>query len=302
MLLVNSKLSKISVIPCADALVDNTVQFTPTPTDYDENDIIRTTNFTTRLYGSANESDILLILPQNKTLIVLNYSNPALRGMSYCACVDATGNLVYGYVFRSTLSNPTPYENPPSNTAIVYAENVKLYSLPSLKSDEIYSFSKDESVSLLPFCSYFDGKNSWYRAKVNNQTVGYVPAYSVSVHNFIPDAPRPQYNASVRSYDNSIFVVCFAKNEDGTFTQIADEILYTGTQIEVIGTFDASQKYTQIKYFDEKLGTLTCYIESVYIEYNSISVVQIVAICVAIATAILMIALLIRAYTKRRKI
>ena len=301
-LLVNSSANTVSFVLGETVGVDNTVPFTPTPTDYDEIDVIRSTVCNTYLYGSANESDILLQLPQNKTLLVLNYAIPAMNGMSYCACVDATGNLVFGFVFRSALSVPSEYLDPPSQSAIVYADNVNLYRLPSLNSDTLYSFSQDETLMLLPFCTYSDGVNLWYRAQANDGTVGYVPTYSVSVHNFIPNAPRPQYNAKIRSFNNSLFAICYEKLPDGTFVPISTEILLNDTQIEIVGEFDASVKYTQIKYFDSKLGTLTCYIETIYIEYNTISIVQIVAITVAIITAILMFALLLRVYLKRRKI
>lgn len=58
----------------------------------------------------------------------------------------------------------------------------------------------------------------------------------------------------------------------------------------------------KIKYFDEKLGTSECYVETIYIDYNNISVVQIIAIALAVITFILLIIMLVRLYMKKRKL
>ena len=69
-----------------------------------------------------------------------------------------------------------------------------------------------------------------------------------------------------------------------------------------MGAFDTSEKYTEIKYFDERLGTCTCYVETVYIDYNNISVVQIIAIVLAAVTFILLVILVVRLYMRNRKL
>lgn len=89
---------------------------------------------------------------------------------------------------------------------------------------------------------------------------------------------------------------------DGKYEEIENSFLLTGTKIEVVGAFDTSEKYTEIKYFDERLGTCTCFVETVYIDYNNISVVQIIAIVLAAVTFILLVILVVRLYMRNRKL
>ena len=96
--------------------------------------------------------------------------------------------------------------------------------------------------------------------------------------------------------------MCIRDSADGSYSEIEQSFLLTGTKVEVVGAFDTSEKYTQIKYFDDRLGTCSCYVETVYIDYNNVSVVQIVAIIIAVITAILLVLLLVRIYMKKRKI
>ena len=63
--------------------------------------------------------------------------------------------------------------------------------------------------------------------------------------------------------------------------------LATGTRIEVVGAFDTSKQYTQVKYLDAELGTLTCYVPTEYVKYNGVNVVPIVAVVVIAITLVL---------------
>ncbi len=280
----------------------------PDEADYDEN-IIRTTLRPCSLFGSLNESNVELSLAKNKSIIVLKYD--ATTSFAYCASEDLTGNLVYGFVFRSALSDALEYRTPPADEGTIYTENTFLFSLPSLSAptvktngadgDSDVSFDRGDKVELLDFADYSSGKTRWY--KVNfNETTGYVPSNSVSIRNFIPGDARPQYNAKIISYKGSTHAPVYLINSEGEYEQILGDYLKTGTQVEILDSFDESEKYAEIKYFDENLGTLTCFVEIVYLEYNSITLLQTIAIIVAILTFVLLVFLLVRLYMKNRKL
>ena len=156
----------------------------------------------------------------------------------------------------------------------------------------------------MPFTDYTSSGTRWYRVVTDddNASYGYIPVSAVSVRGFVPDGARPQYNAVIKSYNGSVGAKTYSLNADGSYSEIKQSFLLTGTKVEVVGAFDTSEKYTQIKYFDDRLGTCSCYVETVYIDYNNVSVVQIVAIIIAVITAILLVLLLVRIYMKKRKI
>ncbi len=280
----------------------------PTESEYDEN-IIRTTLRACFLYGSLNESDIQLSLPKNKSIIVLKYD--ATNSLAYCASEDLTGKITYGFVFRSALSDALEYKKPPAEEGTIYTENTYLYSLPSLTAPTVKTdidgtetdilFKRGDKIEMLAFADYSTAKTRWYKVKID-ETTGYVPSNSVSIRNFIPGDARPQYNAKIISYKGSTHAPIYILNADGEYEQTLGDYLETGTQVEILDSFDESEKYAEIKYFDEELGTLTCYVETVYLEYNSITLLQTIAIIVAILTFVLLVFLLIRLYMKNRKL
>ena len=126
-------------------------------------------------------------------------------------------------------------------------------SLPSLNAEKTReNLPKDTMVSLLNFADYVSAGTRWYFAQLEDGTRGYIPASAVSVRNFIPDGIRPQYNAVIKSYNGSVGAKVYALT-DGNYEEIENSFLLTGTKIEVVGAFDTSEKYTEIKYFDERL-------------------------------------------------
>lgn len=303
LLICHKRTSQVKFFDGATIGITDTPNYVPTPNTYDNESIVRTLIYDGYLYPAFNETAPIMRVTKNTKVLVLKYEIPSHSGIAYCATENITGELVQGYLFKSSLSAPDVYRQPPENTAVVYASGVSLYSLPSLSSQKIKALPVGENITLMTFASYssIDG-NEWYRAQHSDGTVGYVPADSVSIRNFIPGDIRPQYNGEIISYNGSIYAPAYVKTDDGNMVRLGEEMLFTGDKVEIIGNFDTSQKWTQIKYFDEELGTLTCYVETVFLKYNSVSVVQIVAIVVAVVTFILLVLLLIRMYLRHRKI
>ncbi|MBO5214748.1 MAG: hypothetical protein J6B79_00985 [Clostridia bacterium] len=303
LLVCHKRVSQVEVYEGESVGITDTPNYIPTPEVYDGESIVRTLLYDGYLYPAINETAPVMRVSKNTKVLVLKYDIPSHAGVAYCATENLTGELTYGYLFKSSLSAPDVYRQPPENSAVVYASGVSMYFLPSLSAEKIKALPVGENITLMTFALYssIDG-NEWYRAQHSDGTTGYVPSDSVSIRNFIPGDIRPQYNGEIISYNGSIYAPAYIQADDGSMVRLGEEMLFTGDKVEIIGNFDTSQKWTQIKYFDEELGTLTCYVETVFLKYNSVSVVQIVAIVVAVVTFILLVLLLIRMYLRHRKI
>ena len=138
----------------------------------------------------------------------------------------------------------------------------------------------------------------WYRVLLDGDCDGYVLGTNISLNSYEPVFIRPAVNAEIISYKDSTFATGYAL-EDGKYVPIAQ--LPTGTKVEVIGAYDSSSKYTQVKFLDPDLGTLTCYVETVYLQYNGVNIVLFVAILVIIITVILAAIIIARTMRSKRE-
>lgn len=204
----------------------------------------------------------------------------------------ATGELVTGYVYKGALSEPLPYAEPPAKVCTVYSNATPVYKWPSRGAKKLSGgFSAVERNTVFDMLDFVDSyrddyDNLWYRVAINETYEGYILAANLSLNGYEPNFIRPAYNAEIISYNGSKFAPTYAKNENGEYTPLS-ATLPTGTKVEVVGTFDTSLPYTQIKYLDPDFGTLTCYVETVYIDYGGVNIVLIVAVVVIIITVIL---------------
>lgn len=299
--------SRVLIYDGGEAKVDLSVGSTPEIRPYDEENIIRNAIGSCFIYGTPNETDALTHVSAGTALVVAKYDVPGFPDYAYAYYEDKiTGKLVRGFAFRSNLSEPVGYTDPPAENGYVYSDGNTIYDMPSFGADVAWkSVPKNTVLKLLPFTDYTAGNTRWYRVTAERDgeiVTGYIPVGAVSVRGFVPDSVRPQYNAVIKSYNGSIGAKTYYLTDDGNYVEIEESFLLTGTKVEVVGAFDTSEKYTAIKYFDDRLGTCSCYVETVYIDYNNISVVQIVAIVIAVITAILLAVLLVRIYMKKRKI
>lgn len=302
LIVTDSALSTVTVIPASECGVTVNADI-PVVKPFDEQNLIRLIKTDCNVYSSLTESEIVYSLSAGQTVMTAKYDLAENANFSYICVEDViTKKLVCGFVFKSCIGEAAQYADPPASTGIVYSEGKNLYALPSLNAEKIReNLPKDTRISLLSFADYECAGIRWYFAQLEDGTRGYIPASAVSVRNFIPDGIRPQYNAVIKSYEGSVGAKAYALT-DGKYEEIENSFLLTGTKIEVVGAFDTSEKYTEIKYFDERLGTCTCFVETVYIDYNNISVVQIIAIVLAAVTFILLVILVVRLYMRNRKL
>lgn len=303
LIITDAKTSRIRFIGAKDAGVVMQISAQPELKPYDEENVIRSALNACGLYSSLNETEITSRVPAGALLIAAKYNVAEDANFSYVFYEDPlTKAFTGGFVFKSNLSEPLAAVDPPAASGVLYASSANLYELPSLQSEKLKEgLAKNTEVSLLPFADYNVTGTDWYRVRLSDGTHGYLPAKSVSVRHFIPDAVRPQYNAEIISVKESVGAQAYYE-KDGEYIPIDDAFLLVGTKVEVVGAFDTSEKYTKIRYFDEKLGTCECYAETIYIDYNNISVVQIIAIVLAVITFILLVIMLLRLYMKKRKL
>lgn len=203
-----------------------------------------------------------------------------------------SGKLIQGYVYKDALSEPLPYDAPPSEVATVFNAATPVYKYPSRNAKTVLGFgavNSNTEYKMLDFVpSYRDDYGYlWYRIELDVRGAryeGYILAINISTMSYEPVFIRPSYDAHIISYEGSAYAPGYSL-EDGVYTQIAE--LPTGTEVEIIGAFDTSTKYTQVKYLDPERGTLTCYVETVYIEYDGVNIVLLVAVIVIVVTVIL---------------
>lgn len=286
-----------------------------TPRIYDgENDarIIRTTLYTVEVFEKPMESPSVYTIAAGRKVIVPEYDIADAQEFSLILIDDldpSEGDLIQGYVYKDALSEPLVYDEPPASVGAVYAGATPVYMWPSRKAKTVKGYSAIEQnteLGVLSFVkSYRDEYDiAWYRVSFgdNGQYDGYIMANSLSLMGYDPHLIRPAYDAEIISYKNSAFAQTY-RLENGDMVAIEGLTLPTGTQVEIVGKFDSSEPYTEVKYLDAELGTLTCYVKTEYVKYNGVNVMLIVAVVVIIVTVILAAIIIGRVvYLKKKRL
>lgn len=261
--------------------------------------IIRKTLRDATVFDRPMGASVGYTVAAGRNVIVPLYSLDDAREYAMILVDDiVTGELVCGYVYKGALSDPLPYSAPPAEQCTVYSNATPVYKFPSRGAkkltDGYSSVVRNTVFDMRPFVeSYRDAyDNLWYRVTVDGTHDGYILAANLSLNGYEPNFIRPAYNAKIVEYGG--------ERTAKTYTRVGDEyvpldaVLAAGTRVEVIGTFDSSLPYTQIKYLDAEFGTLTCYVETSHIEYEGVNIVLIVAVIVILITVVLAAIIIIR--------
>ncbi len=263
------------------------------PTKADGTRIIRKALRDAEIFDRPMGSPLGYTIAKGRNVIVPLYTLDDAREYALVMIDNlTTGELVTGYVYKGALSEPLPYAAPPAKVCTVYSNATPVYKWPSRGAKKLSGgFSAVERNTVFDMLDFVDAyrddyDNLWYRVSINEAYEGYILAANLSLNGYEPNFIRPAYNAEIISYNGSEVAQTYAKDENGDYTPLA-AVLPTGTKVEVVGTFDTSLPYTQIKYLDPDFGTLTCYVQTVYIDYGGVNVVLIVAVVVIIVTVIL---------------
>lgn len=278
--------------------------------------IIRKVRFDTPLFDYPIETKSEYTVHSGNYVIMPDYKSvapgykPEETPEFALVLIDDTQNnrLIQGYVYKDALTEPLKYSPPPSNVCTVTGElGTLIYKWPSRNAKAIdgdFETSKNTKFDMLDFVDEFrDGYGYyWYRIALEGGAEGYVPAVNVSTIDYHQVNILPDYNAEIISYDGNNYAKTYTLDSAGKYVEVRDVTLRAGTQVEVVGSFDSSERYTQIKYLDEKSHkTVTCYVETVHVKFTGVNIVLLVAIVVIAITIILAIIIIARVYYAKKK-
>lgn len=263
------------------------------------------------VYELPRDMSPFYTIEKGRKIIVPAYDLAESDAYSYVLVEDPqTETLLAGYVRKQRLpeSSRLPYVQPPNALGTVQNDHTTIYKWPSMYAAPIEGYrdlSKGTDVKLLHFVTSFidDSGFRWYRVEVNEGTgEGYVYASNLSINHYQPIFIRPQYNATIQATEMSQTAQLYLTDDSGAFIGIENEPpLAAGTRVEVVGAFDPSSEYTHIKYFDETLGTLDCFVRTEHLKYNGVSAMQVIVfVLIAVAVAVLVI-LVVHHFAVRRK-
>ncbi|MCH5155878.1 MAG: hypothetical protein J1F69_04655 [Clostridiales bacterium] len=279
--------------------------------------IVRKVRFDTPLFDYPIEtksnytvlSGEYVILP-DFSIIAPSYAPDETPEFALVLIDDVQNNrLIQGYVYRDALTEPLEYSAPPSDICTVTGQlGTIVYKWPSRNSKAVDGYAevaKNSKFIMLDFVNPFrDGYGYyWYRIKLDDSgKEGYVPAVNVSTIDYQQANILPDYNAEIIAYKGNKIAKTYNKTSGGKYVEVPDITLKAGTKVEVVGAYDSSERYTKIKFLDEKSHkTVTCYVETVHIKYTGINIVLIVALLVISITVILAIIIVSRVYYTKKK-
>lgn len=273
--------------------------------------IVRTALGDTQVFPIPAESEPIYTISDGRNVIVPYYAIEDAVEYSLVLIDDTANNkLIQGYVYNSKLSSPVLYSPPPNTTCTVFIEATPIYKWPSRHAKAITGFSvvqKSAKLDMLDFVrSYRDDYGYyWYRVKLENDLEddadGYIPAINVTTSDYTAANILPDYNGEIVAYNGVGHAQTYAI-ENGNYVAITGVTLPVGTKVEVVGAYDSSKYYTQIKFLDdESHKTITCYVETVHVRFNGVNIVILVAITVIIITVILAAIIIMRASRAKKR-
>lgn len=281
-----------------------------------QNGIVYTVKFDTPLfnYPIETKSDYTVVAGDYVFMpvysIVTPDYDPAETPEFALVLIDDTVNnrLIQGYVYKDALSKPVPYSAPPSEVCTITGElGTIVYKWPSRNAKAVDGYAeveKNSKFTMLDFVESFrDGYGYyWYRIQLADGMEGYVPAVNVSTIDYQSANILPDYNAEIIAYKGKNYAKTYTLDDKGKYNEVLGVTLKAGTKVEVVGSFDSSERYTQIKYLDEKTHkTITCYVETVHVDYTGVNIVLIVALLVITITVILAVIIVSKVYYSKKK-
>lgn len=269
-------------------------------------EIIRTLTSEAKIYPLPMESADGITLAANTRVIVPYYNIYNMPEYSFVLVDDeAAGKLISGYVYKNRLSAAQPYSAPPSNICTVSAKigaSVKQY--PSRFAPAVQGYEEVAENTKFPMLDFVQGYADeygyfWYRVQLDNCD-GFIPAVNVTTIDYYQANILPDYNAEIIQYRDQTEAPVYVL-QDGQYNELGIT-LKKGTRIEVVGAYNSSEPYTQIKFLDERTHkTVTCYVKTAFIRYNGVNVVLIVAVIVIIITLILAVIIIARTHANKKK-
>jgi len=263
----------------------------------DTTQIIRTALGDCYLYESPCSNATVCKIEKDQTVIVGKYTLFETARMSY-ALVETDDGLKSGYMYKGLLSQPEPDVQPSSAGGTTVFDNTALFRFPSGSSEKLIdSIGKGAYVTLLPFAAYECDGIEWYRVRYDaagKTYFGFIAKDMLSFSEYTPSNERPQYNAKLK-------VTTALYNPLGETYVENGKTLPKGTEVEVVGVYDANREFTRIKYYDNLTGVKEAYVRTVALEYYTVTPLQIIGLISVGVVVILIIIVFAIKYTSRRK-
>ncbi|MCH5153795.1 MAG: hypothetical protein J1F71_01145 [Clostridiales bacterium] len=289
-----------------------------------QNGIIYKVRFDTALFDYPIETKSDYTLHGGGYVIMPDYSivapdyKPEETPEFALVLVDDTENnrLIQGYVYRDALTK-VPYTDPPSSICTVTGElGIAVYKWPSRNAKPVSGYAAVAKNTKFPMLDFVqtdtdkekfglrDGRGYyWYRIQLDDSgKEGYVLAIDVITTDYKQANILPDYNAEIVAYKGIKVAKTYDRDASGNYHEVSDVTLKAGTKVEVVGAFDSSERYTKIKFLDEKTHkTVTCYVETVHLKYTGLNIVLIVALIVIAVTVTLAVIIISRVYYSKKK-
>ncbi len=257
-----------------------------------------------KIFKTPAEAEIVAEIPIN-TYVLIYYDVTCPEEFLYVLYDDVQSQaLKGGYVYASAISSPLSYELPDISVGKINSNNTKIYKWPSVKSPTVKGITKNknDTVSIIPFAlNYTDeyakkwfqdgfGKK-WYRTKIDDTHEGFIMAADISTE-FYNNTKMPDTNATVTDYA----LVYHYDSSSKKYVPIDGLWIAKDSRVKVETPFDSSQKYTKVIFYRDGYGTINieCYVETKYVDFDGIDLLQFVAIVIIIITLALGAILILR--------
>lgn len=255
------------------------------------------------IYDKPVEMPAKYSLTKNTKLIIIDKLTYDKKGYWFVLTDVMGGTGIYGFINKNVLTSPFAYSSPNGEKCTVLANDTAIRKYPSVSAAKVSTASTGSNFDMLSFVNNYTDiyKNEWCRVSYGNGYEGYIMRGAVSIDGKIiikDNDSMPKINAKIKAIANETVVATYSdENGENELDSIA-----VGTNVEVIGVFNISYEYTQIKYsysdVSDNVIVRNCYVPTENIYYEETTIYQIIAFIVIAVIIILTIVLFI---VKKRK-
>lgn len=242
-----------------------------------------------------------LITKPGESVVILNSDITGYDFFEYCLYTVASETMynggiikqtvVAGYIYRSCLSAISDNTTLKFTNGRILSNYCYLYKYPSLYSEklkdgsgEAVTLQKDDTITAKVGYLFRDNAGAdWIAIDYEGKTAFVNTSNVIAKYYEEPGEYREKDNASIKAEPGT--VVEMFEIKDGIYVKMSIPPLPNGLKIRIPGRFDSLQEYTQIIIYDDELGVLRGYVRTEFIQYNSFSIIQVVAAAIMLATA-----------------
>ncbi|MDR0856257.1 MAG: hypothetical protein LBM78_02475, partial [Clostridiales bacterium] len=249
------------------------------------------------LYAYPDAGKPMLVINPAWHILVLQYDlAPQNDHFSYVLIEITTAVTLYetkyeqtllsGYVLKRAMTARLPDLEPPYPVATALHEATAVYRYPFVYADVVTVLPRGTDLPAVPFpYPYIDRTDSGFIAvRLPDDTVGYVPATSLTRKNYLP-AQGDKYTDAQIITDNLLGAPLYRK-VNGQFVAIDEPPLKNGTRVKLVeNKVKNGDPYTEIIYYEGD-AQLQAWVETRFIDPDSHSYLQVAALIIAVVTVV----------------